>query len=65
MSDEVRNETVEPVMPSDATMEEPETPATEVRPWHGTDNPLEAMYQWVSAELAKLRGGDGSGGGAT
>jgi len=24
-----------------------------VRPWHGSDNPLEALYQWVVAELAK------------
>ena len=21
------------------------------RPWHGTDNPFEALYQWVSTEI--------------
>jgi hypothetical protein len=27
----------------------------QVRPWHYTDDPWEAMYQWVQEELAKLR----------
>lgn len=26
------------------------------RPWHGHINPLEALYQHFTAELAKLRG---------
>lgn len=27
----------------------------EHRPWHGSDNPLEALYQWVKAELDGLK----------
>jgi hypothetical protein len=30
----------------------------DVRPWHGHENPLEAMYQYFKAEIAKLKGGD-------
>ena len=26
------------------------------RPWHGSDNPLESLYQWVVGELSKVRG---------
>ena len=25
------------------------------RPWHGADNPLEALHDWVIAEIAKVR----------
>ena len=32
-----------------------ETPAAEARPWHGTLNPFEAMYQHFMAEIAALR----------
>lgn len=28
------------------------------RPWHGTDNPFEALYQHFTAVIAKLRGGE-------
>lgn len=27
------------------------------RPWHGSDNPFEAMWLHFTAEIAKLRGG--------
>lgn len=27
------------------------------RPWHGSDNPFEAMWQHFTAEIEKLRGG--------
>ena len=27
-----------------------------VRPWHGSSDPWESMYQFVVSELAKLRG---------
>jgi hypothetical protein len=26
----------------------------DARPWHGTDNPLEAMYRWVTSEIVRL-----------
>ena len=26
------------------------------RPWHGSDNPLESLYQWMVGELSKVRG---------
>lgn len=26
----------------------------ETRPWHGTENPYEAIYQWFKGELAAL-----------
>lgn len=26
------------------------------RPWHGKDNPMEAMYQWVKSEIARVEG---------
>ncbi len=27
----------------------------DARPWHGTENPLEAMFQWIKAEIAALK----------
>lgn len=29
------------------------------RPWHGKENPLEALHDWVVAEFDKLKGKDG------
>lgn len=38
-------------------------PDPEARPWHGSDSPLEALYQFFMAEIAKLRGSGGRRGG--
>lgn len=37
-----------------ATAEEPDPGLA--RPWHGSDNPLESLYQWMVGELSKVRG---------
>lgn len=44
-----------PVAEADAAPE-PDT----VRPWHGAENPLEAMYLWVKGEIEALKGGSGA-----
>jgi len=37
-----------------AETRDPET----ARPWHGSDNPLVSLHDWMIAELAKVSGGD-------
>jgi hypothetical protein len=50
------SETEIPEPPVAVSNPEPEIPVVEeARPWHGSDSPFEAMYQWVRSEIAKLQ----------
>lgn len=39
--------------PEPAVEEAPPPDPALARPWHGQENPFEALYQWVKAELGK------------
>lgn len=60
MSDQVVNPVDGEEPPVPAVVENPaETtamPTDESRPWHGAESPLEALYQWMVAELERVRG---------
>jgi hypothetical protein len=51
------SETETPVLVDDTVPADdgaPDVAPETVRPWHGTDNPLEAMYSWAEAKIAAL-----------
>jgi hypothetical protein len=51
---QVSPETPIEIAPPVSETEEAPDPST-VRPWHGSDNPLEALYQHFTAAIAKLK----------
>jgi hypothetical protein len=39
---------------SEATTNSDSTKPAESRPWHGADDPMEALFQWTKGEIQKI-----------